>query len=146
MDALLEAKRSRMLNRMLTNDWWFRLLLIEGTYVIAAGILPSILLVVISSVGYLPYSDRPGPGWQMPHLAGAEELQFFANFAFLLLKATALYGLIFAVSGLILAFCSLPRWALRVLAAPTASLASGLMMASGGWLIAIAPVGVWAAV
>ena len=127
------------------NTWWFRLPLIVGSYIFAADVLPNLLFVVINSVGYLPYSDRPGPGWQMPHFPSGEELRFFIGFADLILKATAIYGSIFAVCGLILGFCGLRRWALRVLAAPTAFLASGIIMAAGGWLIAISPFGVYIA-
>jgi hypothetical protein len=88
--------------------------------VIAADLLPNLWLVLVSSVGYLPYSE-------------------------LLLKGTAFYGLMFSASGLILAFCSVPRWALRVFAVPIAFLASGLMMAAAGWLIAISRLAVWSA-
>jgi hypothetical protein len=116
-----------------------------ATYVIAADLLPNSLLVLVNSAGYLPYSDRPGPGWQMPHLPTGEELQFFVGFASLLLKGTAFCGLIFAAAGLVLGFCLLPRWGLRVLAAPTAFLASGLMMAAAGWMIAISSMGVYTA-
>jgi len=129
----------------LWNVRWFRLLLIAASYIIAADILPNLLFVVINSAGYLPYSDRPGPGWQMPHLPSGEELRFFVGFADLLIKATAIYGSIFSVCGFILGFCALPRWGLRVLAAPAAFVASGSMMAAGGWLIAISPMGVYIA-
>jgi hypothetical protein len=81
----------------------------------------------------------------MPHLPTGAELQFFVGFALLLLKGTTFYGMIFAAAGLLLGFCLLPRWALRVLAAPTAFLASGLMMAAGGWMIAISSMGVYTA-
>jgi hypothetical protein len=134
-----------MLKWMLPNSWWSRCLWIVVTYVIAADLLPNLLLVLVNSVGYLPYSDRPGPGWQTPHLPSGEELRFFVSFASLLLKGTAFYGLIFATAGFILGFCSLPRWALRFLAAPTAFLASGLMTAAGGWMIAISSMGVYTA-
>lgn len=132
-----------MLKRMLPDSWWSRCLWIVTTYVIAADFLPNLLLVLVNSAGYLPYSDRPGPGWQMPHLPTGDELRFFIGFSYLLLKATALYGLIFAAAGLVLGFCLLPRWALRLLAVPTAFLASGLMMAAGGWMIALSPMGVY---
>jgi hypothetical protein len=130
---------------MLPRSWWACGLWIVATYVIAADLLPNGLLVLVNSVGYLPYSDRPGPGWEVPHLPSGGELHFFAGFASLLLKVTAFYGLIFAASGLVLGFCALPRWGLRVLAAPTAFLASGLMMAAAGWMIAISPLGVYIA-
>jgi hypothetical protein len=131
-----------VLKKMLPKSWWSRCLWIAATYVIAADLIPISLLVLVNCAGYLPYSDRPGPGWQVPHLPTGDELRFFTGFASLLLKSTALYGLIFAAAGLALGFCLLPRWALRVLAAPTAFLASGWMMAAGGWMIAISPIGV----
>ncbi len=134
-----------MLKRMLPNTWWCRCLWIVATYVVAADLLPNALLILVNSAGYLPYSDRPGPGWQVPHLPTGEEARFFVGFAVLLLPVTAIYGLIFAVAGLALGFCLLPRWGLRVLAAPTAFIASGLIMAAGGWMIAISSIGVYTA-
>jgi hypothetical protein len=127
------------------NSWWSRLLLIFCTYVISAALLPIALLVLINAIGYLPYSDRPGPGWQAPHLPSIQELHFFFGFAVLVSKATALYGVGFATAAVVLAFCRLPRWALRILATPTAFLSAGLMMAAAGWLIAISEVGVFTA-
>jgi hypothetical protein len=134
-----------MLKRMLPNTWWSCGLWTVATYVVAADLLPVLLLVLVNSAGYLPYSDRPGPGWQMPHLPTGRELWFFVGFAFLLLKGTAFYGLIFGAAGWVLGFCRLPRWVLRVLATPTAFLASGLMMAAAGWTIAISSMGVYTA-
>src|ERR1700688_2420638 len=134
-----------MLKRMLPNAWWSRCLWIVATYILAADVLPNLLLVLVNSAGYLPYSDRPGPGWQMPHLPTGAELRFFVGFASLPLEGTVFYGLIFAAEGWILGFCSLPRWVLRVLASPTAFLASGLMMAAAGWMIAISSFGVYMA-
>lgn len=134
-----------MLRRMRPNSWWSRCLWIVASYIVAADVLPNLLLILINSIGYLPYSDRPGPGWQAPHLPSIEELKFFSGFIVLLLKGTAFYGLLFAAAGFILAFCKLPRWALRVFASPTAFLASGLMMAAAGWMIAISSLGVYVA-
>src|SRR5262249_2465574 len=125
--------------------WWSRCLLIVATYIFAADFLPTLLLVAINSIGYLPYSDRPGPGWQTPHLPVLQELKFFTGFAALLLPATALYGSFFAIGATILSFCRLPRWALRVIAVIPAFLAGGLLMAGVGWFIAISALGVYVA-
>jgi hypothetical protein len=134
-----------MLKRMLPNTWWTRSLSVVATYVVAADLLPNLLLVLVNSAGYLSYSDRPGPGWQMPHLPQLGELRFFVGFAAVLLRGTAFYGLIFAAAAMVLGFCQLPNWALRVLATPTAFLGSGLMMAAGGWMIAVSSLGVYTA-
>lgn len=103
------------------------------------------MLVAVNSIGYLSYSDRPGPGWQTPHLPILAELKFFVGFATLLLPASALYGSFFAIGAAILGFCCLPRWALRTVAVVPAILAGGLLMAGVGWYIAISAVGVYLA-
>lgn len=81
----------------------------------------------------------------MPHLPTSEELQFFIGFAALLLRGTTILSAAFSVAGLVLAFCRLPRWALRLVAAPLAFLAAGLMMEGAGWYIAISALGVYIA-
>jgi hypothetical protein len=134
-----------MLKRMLPTAWWSRTISIALTYIIAADFLPNLLLVLINCSGYLPYSDRPGPGWQTPHFPTGEELGFFVGFAGLLLPGTAILGAAFSAAGLILGFCGLPRWALRLFAALTAFLAAGLMMQGAGWYIAISALGVYVA-
>jgi hypothetical protein len=119
--------------------------LIAATYVIATALLPDALLILINSAGYLPYSDRPGPGWHSPHLLTGEEIHFYLGFALSLVPGALVYGLCFAGASVAFGFCSLPRWALQLIAAPTAFIASGLMMAAAGWMIAISPAGVYVA-
>ncbi len=134
-----------MVKRALPTAWWSRCLLILATFIIAADFFPTVLLVVINSIGYLPYSDRPGPGWQTPHLPVLAELKFFVGFAALLLPGTALYGSFFVIGAAILGLCRLPSWALRAVAVVPSFLAGGLLMAGVGWFIAISPVGVYIA-
>jgi hypothetical protein len=125
--------------------WWSCLLWVAISYVLVTDLLPNLLLVVVNSSGYLPYSDRPGPGWQRPHLPSKDELQFFFGFAVLLLRGTALYGCFFALLAGFLGLCRVPRWGLRVISTPLAFVSSGLMMAAAGWMIAISSMGVYTA-
>jgi len=125
--------------------WWSSLLWVVATYILATDLLPNLLLLAVNSSGYLPYSDRPGPGWQSPHLPSKEELQFFLGFAFLLLKGTAFYGTFFALLAMILGFCRVPRYGLRLVATVLAFVSSGIMMAAAGWMIAISSMGVYTA-
>ena len=118
-------------------SWWSLLLWTVVTYVLATDVLPNLLLVTINSVGYLPYSDRPGPGWQSPHLPSKEELQFFFGFALLLLRGAAFYGSLFALLSIILGWCRAPRYLNRVVATILALVSSGIMMAAAGWMIEI---------
>jgi hypothetical protein len=118
---------------------------IFATYLLAADLLPNLLMLLINCIGYLPYSDRPGPGWQAPHFPGKEELGFYFGFALYL----GIPSLLYAAGQTLLAFvyelCSLPKWVMRVLGALIGYIASGLLMAGAGWMIAIAPVGVYIA-
>lgn len=125
--------------------WFSAFLCVLVTYVLATDLLLILFLLVVNSSGYLPYSDRPGPGWQRPHLPSKEELQFFLGFALFLLRGSALYGGLFAALAGLLGFCRTPRWGLRLIATPLAFLSSGIMMAAAGWMIAISSMGVYAA-
>lgn len=125
--------------------WSLALLGVLVTYVLATDLLPDLLLLAVNSCGYLPYSDRPGPGWQRPHLPSKGELQFFLGFALLVLRGSALYGGLFAALAGLLGFCRTPRWGLRIIATPLAFISSGIMMASAGWMIAISSMGVYTA-
>ncbi len=134
-----------MLKWLRPNTWWLCFIWVVVTYVIAADFLPNLLLVLVNSIGYLPYSDRPGPGWQPAHLPSKEELQFFFGFSLLLIKITAFYGLLFAGAGWVLGFCRVPRWVLRILASPFAFLSAAFSMAAAGWMIAISSLGIYIA-
>ncbi|HEY5328911.1 MAG TPA: hypothetical protein VIJ79_03425 [Acidobacteriaceae bacterium] len=134
-----------MLKHWRPKKWWSCFLWIAATYIVAADVLPNLLLLIVNCIGYLPYSDRPGPGWQRPHLPSKEELQFFLGFAMLMLKPTAIYSTGFAIAGTLFRLCSLPRWLIRLIAALPAFLAAGLMMAGVGWMIAISSFGVYLA-
>jgi hypothetical protein len=125
--------------------WASALFWVLVTYVLATDFLVNLLLLIVNSSGYLPYSDRPGPGWQRPHLPSKEELQFFLGFALLLLRGTALYGGLFAVLAGLLGVCRIPRWGLRLIVTPLAFVASGIMMGAAGWMIAISSMGVYTA-
>jgi hypothetical protein len=125
--------------------WWASLLWVAVTYVLAADVLPNLLLLVVNSSGYLPYSDRPGPGWQKPHLPSKEEIQFFFGFAVLLLRGTALYGVLFSLVTGLLGFCRVPGWGLGLIGTPLAFVSSGIMMSAAGWMIAISSMGVYTA-
>ncbi len=125
--------------------WSLAFLWVALSYILMVDLLPNLILIAINSIGYLPYSDRPGPGWQLPHLPSAAELEFFFGFALLLLRGTILYGVLFAVLAWLLGFCQVPRWGLRFIATPLAFVSAGIMMAAAGWMIAVAPVGVYTA-
>jgi hypothetical protein len=118
---------------------------IFATYILAADLLPNLMLLLINCIGYLPYSDRPGPGWQAPHFPGKGELGFYLGFALYLGIPSLLYAAVQTLLAFVYEMCSLPKWVVRVLGAITGYIAAGLLMAGAGWMIAIAPVGVYIA-
>jgi len=89
-----------------------------GSYVLASNVIPVLLFLVIDCIGYLPYSYRPGPGWQHPHLPGWTEASFYLGFAALLGRSTLIYAAAHTLLAAIYEFCSLPRWLIRIFAIP----------------------------
>src|SRR5437899_2060338 len=74
-----------------------------GWYVALIVVGLVVTLTVSSAVGYLPYSDRPGPGWIGPAFSFGQ-LGFYASWGVLLLIPTALYG------SVLFAYHRLLRW------------------------------------
>ncbi len=118
---------------------------ITVSYIAVSNFIPVIFLLLINCIGYLPYSDRPGPSWQTLHLPTIEEINFYFEFSIYLLPSTALYGCAYSLYGLLIDFLALPKWAIRTLTTPIALLTSGLIMMSGGWMIAISAIGFYIA-
>jgi hypothetical protein len=115
------------------------------TYIIAADFLPNLLMLIINCIGYLPYSDRPGPGWQAPHWPQSSEFGFFFGFALYMGVPTLLYGFGQTLLAFVYETCWLPRWLIRILGAVMGFLAAGLLMEGAGWMIAISALGVYLA-
>ncbi len=113
-------------------------------YAVVLGGGVFVLLVVTSAVGYLPYSDRPGPGWFSPHLPGLQELGFFGSWVFFFVGPFALlWGAILFVFIRVLGWLGAPKPLLRILGGLFAAALGLLGIASAGWYIAISSVGVY---
>jgi hypothetical protein len=125
----------RRLGRLAAAVGFFVLLVAGGTLVV---------LCVSLLIGYLPYSDRPGPGW---HAAGlsAEDLKFFLSWERLLLPSVAIWGLVLGALGQVLGAFRAPRWFVAIVGAVLGGYLSLLTVAGVGWYIAIAAVPVYAA-
>lgn len=122
-----------------------RFLWIVASYFTASALFPNLLLLIVNCIGYLPYSDRPGPGWQPAHWPGKEELEFFIGFALYMGLPTLVYGVAHAVLGLLYSISGLPKWLIRLLGGLTGLLSAGLLMEGAGWMIAISAFGVYVA-
>jgi hypothetical protein len=121
-----------------------------GTTLLFSGIVgigTSLVLLASSSFGYLPYSDRPGPGWwgrvHWPSWAEfANYIEFSPWFAyFCLYFGLGLFGL-----SLILGVAATPRWLNRLLGGAIAGSAAGLAVMGAGWYLALAEIGPYAAI
>lgn len=127
-------------NRIFTQfvKGWFKTVGIFSLLVSTSTVL---LLLGASALGYLPYSDRPGPGWGnvAPHLPGLNELGYFSGWAaILLLPICYFFGSLLFVFLVGLGWLKAPVWLVRAAAGVSCAGLSILSVAAAGWYIAIA--------
>lgn len=115
-----------------------------GSYaaLIALGLV--LTLTISSAVGYLPYSDRPGPGWIEPSFSFGQ-VGYYLSWSVLLLPPTAIYGTMLFAWLRVLSVLGTPRLLLKVFAALGAGLLANVLAAGVGWYIAIAAFPVYVA-
>lgn len=116
-----------------------------GTALLFSGVVglgTSIVLLLSSCIGYLPYSDRPGPGWwSRCHWPSWTEVGTFIGFASWFAYFCLFFGLgLFALS-IVLGVASTPRWLNRLLGGVIAAAAAGIAVAGAGWYLALAAIG-----
>lgn len=122
-------------------DWAISLVLFVT--VVALGTF--LFLLGASAVGYLAYSDRPGPGWMPSGSFSWTEVRFFLGWELLLI----LYFLPFAGAALfpfarVLGWLYSPRWLVRIFGALFSGFAALLSVLAAGWYIAISEYPVYA--
>lgn len=123
---------------------WFVCLFLYSLIVVASAFS---LLLGCSAVGYLPYSDRPGPGWgNVPaHLPRLQEIGYFAGWAMLLLPMCALWGSVFFFFAAWSGWFGTPKWLMRILGGVFCGYLTLWAVAAVGWYIAIAAFPVYGA-
>jgi hypothetical protein len=119
----------------LAKEWW-KILWIYAAIVSVSAVL---ILLISSAVGYLPYSDRPGPGWShiSPHVPAFEEIRYFSGWAVLLLPMCFFNGSLLFVFMAWLKWLSAPAWLARILGGLFSAAFGILAVAAAGWYIAI---------
>lgn len=108
-----------------------------GSYVSLLALGLVITLTVSTAVGYLPYSDRPGPGWTEPFFS-FELVGFYLSWSVLLLLPTAIYGTVIFAWVRLLNLLAAPLVIIRIVSGMTAGLLAYVLVAGVGWYIAIA--------
>lgn len=108
-----------------------------GSYVglIAVGL--ALTLTISSAIGYLPYSDRPGPGWTEPFFS-LEQTGFYLSWSVGLLLPTAIYGTVVFACGRALRVFDAPLVITRVFGGLSAGLIALVVAAGMGWYISMA--------
>ena len=111
-------------------------------FVLAVSAGAVLVLLACSAVGYLPYSDRPGPGWGNipPHLPGLDELQYFSGWALLLVPMSYFTGSLLFICMAWIRWLEAPPWLARSVGGVFSAGFGILAIAAAGWYIAIAPV------
>lgn len=117
-----------------------------GDYVLLVLWGSAVVLVLSTLVGYLPYSDRPGPGWD-----GVQQTASWANLWFVAswIAFSAIYvfaaGVILYLGARLLALIRAPRWLVSVIGGIASGCASLYLIAAMGWYIAVDTFPVYAA-
>lgn len=106
------------------------------------GLGTSMVLLLASCIGYVPYSDRPGPGWWAHvHWPSLAEIGNYLGFAPWFAYFCLYFGVgLFALS-LVLGLMVAPRWLNGLLGGGFAALAAEQAVAGAGWYIALAAMG-----
>jgi len=114
---------------------WYLCLVVGGALV---------TLIASKVVGYLPYSDRPGPGWVHPGINFAE-LWFFISWALLMLPYAAVWALGIYLFSLLVSWLRAPRWLVVLSSGLLAGYVTLTLVAGFGWYIAMASAPVYVA-
>ena len=98
-----------------------------------------VLLIGASAIGFLVYSDRPGPGFYGPRFAlDLAEARLLLSFLGFLVAPLLFAGSVVLAVELIYVRLRLPSASIRLVGAMAAGLFTGLVTASIGWYIALA--------
>jgi len=117
-----------------------------GTYLLVVGGGTLALLLATTFIGYLPYSDRPGPGWYGLRVGiTLGEVSFLVSWAIFLVIPAAVIGAMLFISAQLLLWIRTPRWLIATLGAAASALLSLILVAATGWIIAIGAVPVYGA-
>jgi len=111
-------------------------------YIIFVEYSVSLFMFISEILGYLPYSDRPGPGWHLdPHFPTWGEFQnlFTGVYGWILFGSTyfALPGILLGVITQGLKLLPIPRWIVIPSLAVFYGYFSLITMAGVGWFIAM---------
>jgi hypothetical protein len=110
-------------------------------FTLFVGVGAGVTLLIANSFGYLPYSDRPGPGWRTsPHWPTWDEAKFYVGFIPWFCYFSLFYGMGFFFLGLLLALASAPRWIIRTTGGIIGALSALIAITGAGWYLAIAPI------
>jgi hypothetical protein len=111
----------------------FFLLLVTG--------MPLLAMVIMAFVGYLPYSDRPGPGWYGLRLAlSVRELRLFVDWwAFTAIAAMPAAAVLFVFHRALRAIRT-PRWLSASVCGVASLFVSMYLLLAAGWYIALSLV------
>jgi hypothetical protein len=114
-----------------------------GSYalVVAAGTL--LFLIGSSIVGYLAYSDRPGPGWGQGVFSWSE-VKFFVGWLPLLFNFLLYLGAVLFPFARLLGWFQAPRWVVRVFGGLLSGISGLVGVLAAGWYIAISQYPVYA--
>lgn len=107
-----------------------------GLYAVVVSAGTFVFLVGSSMVGYLAYSDRPGPGWGRGAFSWSE-VRFFLGWLPFLIYSLLYLGVALFPFARVLGWLGSPRWLLCVFGGVFSGIAALIGVLAAGWYIAI---------
>lgn len=124
----------------------FSLVKVITTYLLVVMGGTVVFMTFLSVIGYLPYGDRPGPGWYgWQGMAAIKSGLYFLQWASLGVLPGAVAGGLLFVSVQLLRWIDTPRWLIAILGALASGFISLYLVLGVGWYIAIGEVPVYGA-
>lgn len=108
-----------------------------GIYLLLIHMGVVLVLILSSIIGYLPYSDRPGPGWHGPHFS-IREAWFFLTWSLSFVPYSIIYGTGVYFLSQLMRLLRIPFLARAALSGLLSGFVSMHLVAGAGWMIAIA--------
>ncbi|MGH7324615.1 MAG: hypothetical protein ACREJ9_08205 [Candidatus Rokuibacteriota bacterium] len=113
----------------------------SGLYVVVLVGGTVLIVVATAFIGYLPYSDRPGPGWYgWRGSISLHELAFVLQWSIFLVIPAAVVGAFLFLSVQLLQWLHTPRWLIGALGALVSGVLSLMVVAGVGWIVALGAV------
>jgi hypothetical protein len=115
-----------------------------GLFVIVVALGTFLFLLCSITIGYLPYSDRPGPGWGRTHFNWGETHLFLNSVLFMAVFFLPFAGATLFPFAQILGWLVCPRWIVRAVGSLFSGFAAMIAVLALAWYVALSQYPIYA--